>query len=155
MNKVLEERLERIKLAIEKGISGNPETGEIFGVRGGVVTNKNKYGYIGVGVYIDKKVKFIRAHQIIWYLANGVVVENIDHINGIKTDNRIENLRSVTQQQNQFNLTKAKGYYWSKATNKWYAKIQVGGKKIHLGTFTNEDDARQAYLDAKEKYHII
>ena len=77
----------------------------------------------------------------------------VDHINGIRHDNRLENLRLVTHQQNQHNYTKALGYSWHKQHNKWMAKIGIDGRGIHLGYFVNPEDARQAYLDAKSKYH--
>jgi hypothetical protein len=79
----------------------------------------------------------------------------VDHINGVKHDNRLENLRLVTHQQNHFNETKAKGYCWNKHANKWMAYIALDRRKIHLGLFTVEEDARQAYLDAKIIYHKI
>lgn len=78
----------------------------------------------------------------------------IDHINGNKLDNRIDNLRKVTVQENGFN-SKCKGYSYNKLERKYKAKIVVDGKAIHLGSFDKEDDARQAYLKGKEKYHKI
>ena len=51
--------------------------------------------------------------------------------------------------------TRAKGYYWDKATNKWLAQIAFNKKDMNLGRYTTEQEARQAYLNAKEKYHII
>jgi hypothetical protein len=80
---------------------------------------------------------------------------DIDHINGIRTDNRVENLRQVTNHQNQWNRTKAKGYTWHKPTKKWKAQIQLNGKPIHLGLYDTEEEARNAYLRAKEIHHVI
>jgi hypothetical protein len=68
--------------------------------------------------------------------------------------NNIENLRVVTNQENQWN-TKAKGYYWDKRRQKWRAQIMVSGKKKHLGDFVLEEEAHQAYLEAKKIYHNI
>jgi len=154
MSKVLEGRLERIKMAIDKGYTANVETGEVFGASGNLITGKNIYGYRVLQFLYNGKHINIRAHQFIWYLATAEVVDCIDHINGIKTDNRISNLRNVTKQENGFN-TKAKGYSWNKATSKWKAQIWIGSKNIHLGLFIQEEDAKQAYLNAKEKYHSI
>ena len=79
----------------------------------------------------------------------------VDHINGIRHDNRLENLRLVTHQQNGFNQAKAKGYTWNKREGKWRAYIKVNYEQKHLGYYDNEEDAREAYLAAKKIYHII
>ena len=81
--------------------------------------------------------------------------QKIDHINGIKDDNRIENLRLVTVQENAFNRRDTKGYCWDMQTKKWKAYIKVNGKDINLGRFAYTTDARLAHVTAKKKYHII
>ena len=78
----------------------------------------------------------------------------IDHRNGIKTDDRISNLRNITNQHNTFN-TNCKGYYYHKPSKKYQAVIYLNGKTIYLGSFDTKEDARKAYLDAKPKYHVI
>jgi hypothetical protein len=78
----------------------------------------------------------------------------IDHINGNRLDNRVENLKITTQQGNQHNQTQAKGYYWIEDNKKWRSQIKVNKKLIYLGYYDTEEDARQAYLTAKLKYHI-
>ena len=90
-----------------------------------------------------------------WNIDDGSQDNSIDHINGHTDDNRIANLRNVTNQQNQWNQTKAKGYYWYERLKKWVAQICVSRKVIHLGLFDLEADARNAYLEAKKIYHII
>jgi len=147
-------REEKCLIAIEKGFTYDPISGQVFGVRGKVITSKID-GYVCIALYLNKKQFALRAHQFAWYWVNKEIVDCIDHINGEKDDNRICNLRTVTHQENQWNRTKAKGYYWSKKANKWRAEIGVDGKKICLGSFDTEDEARLAYLQAKEKYHII
>jgi hypothetical protein len=145
-------REERIKLAIEKGITCNPITGEVKGVRGKVITRKSN-GYIDINFIYNKKEYHLLAHQFVWYDVHKQIVDCIDHINGKRHDNRIENLRSVTQQQNLFN-TNAKGYYWNKRNKKWNAKIKVNGKSKHIGLYDTEQEAHQAYLNEKKILHI-
>ena len=106
--------------------------------------------------------KRYREHRIIFLMFNpnwNIFDRSfeIDHINHKRNDNRIENLRLVTRQENQFNRRKekSKGYTWHKRDQKFYASIQINGKSKHLGCFDNEKDARSAYLKAKEKYHVI
>jgi len=53
------------------------------------------------------------------------------------------------------NNTKAKGYYWNKQCKKFKAQIVLNGKLIHLGYHTTEQDARNTYLEAKAKHHVI
>jgi hypothetical protein len=149
-------RLEKILLAIEKGITCDPITGKVYGVRGKEILRKSK-GYIDISV-VDEDFKYnnkmyhLAGHHFIYYSVHKKVVDYIDHINGIRDDNRIDNLRSVTNQQNAFN-TKAKGYY--RHRNKWMAYIALNGKMKNLGCFDTEQEAHGAYLDAKEIYHII
>jgi|14BtaG_2_1085337.scaffolds.fasta_scaffold62214_3 hypothetical protein len=97
------------------------------------------------------------ANRIVWKMFNGEpsLDLQIDHINGNTLDDRIENLRLVTNQENQFNQTKTKGYYWHKSHNKWQAKIVLNQKQKHLGSFNTKDEAREAYLEAKEENHRI
>ena len=80
--------------------------------------------------------------------------QEIDHINRIRDDNKIENLRLVTHQENNFNRD-ARGYYWNKQKQKWMAYININGKMINLGNFDYKTDARLAHVTAKAKYHII
>ena len=98
-------------------------------------------------------------HRIIASCFLGLDIENlediVDHKDGKPSNNRVENLQVITQQENNFNNHVAKGYYWYKRYEKWMAQIQVNGKSIFLGLFDNEEQARQAYLDAKLIHHII
>ena len=84
----------------------------------------------------------------------------VDHINGNKLDNRLENLRIVTPQQNNMNKTSSKNstsqyigiYLYNK---KWRASIKVNNKNIHLGTFINEIDAAKSRDLATKEYFGI
>ena len=82
-----------------------------------------------------------------------------DHINSIRTDNRLENLQYITPQQNyqkrkMMNGRNIKGYSLTK-NGKYVAKITVDYKAFHLGSYHTEEEARQSYTDAKLKYHNI
>jgi hypothetical protein len=147
-------REERCKLAIEKGYTYNTETGIVTGPSGKEITAKIT-GYINIQLRFNSKYFHLKAHQFAWYWVNKECVKCLDHINGVRDDNHICNLRSVTHQENHFNQTKAKGYCWDKNNNKWKVQIKLNEKQIFLGRFDNEKDARAAYLEAKEKYHII
>ncbi|MDF7762103.1 HNH endonuclease, partial [Kosakonia cowanii] len=75
----------------------------------------------------------------------------IDHINGITNDNRIENLRVVTNTQSQYNTrpmkgsrSSYKGVWFSKQKDKWVAEYKLNYKKKHVGLFDNETDAAKA-----------
>jgi len=142
---------------------------EVFEYRDGKLYNKNnrggtarkgiESGYTDIScgyrkISVDDKLH--RTHRLIWIMHRGDIPEGlcIDHINGIKDDNRIENLRLVTNQENAFN-TSAKGYYFHKASQKWNARIMIDGVQKQLGIFVKKEDAAQAYQVAKEKYHII
>jgi hypothetical protein len=115
--------------------------------------SKNSAGYLHMRID-DKKYKMHRvlAHAFgILDLHSELV---IDHIDLNKINNCISNLRPCTQQQNLFN-TNAKGYSWYKRDKKWIAQICLNGKKIYLGYYDTEEEAHQAYLDAKEIYHTF
>jgi hypothetical protein len=147
-------REERCKLAIEKGFIYNPENGLIYN-RYGKHTKPTSDGYISINIHFQKINYKLKGHQFAWYWVNKECVKEIDHINGIRTDNRILNLRSVTRNQNQWNRQTAKGYYWYKRDKKWKSKIYVNNKEINLGTYNTEEEARNAYLAAKQIYHVI
>ena len=119
-------------------------------------------GYLKCGIKVDGVSKILLKHRLVklaynpsWDIFDSSPNNCIDHINHDKTDNTDANLRVVTQQQNQFNLSDAKGYSWDYARNKWKAQIKLNRKVIFLGRFEKEEDARAAYLEAKERLHII
>lgn len=99
------------------------------------------------------------AHRLAWLYVHGAQPEHIDHINGVRSDNRISNLRAATKAQNQQNFRRANrnnanrllGVYDS--YGKWRSAIMVNGVSRHLGTFASPELAHAAYIEAKRKYH--
>lgn len=77
----------------------------------------------------------------------------VDHMNGNKLDNRVQNLRWLTPAEQEINKPGNLGYDWNSYHNKYRARIQVDGKQIHLGYFDRPYDAYLAYKDACEKYY--
>lgn len=92
-------------------------------------------------------------HRVVWalhYKENPP--EIIDHIDGDKTNNRIENLRGCTNQENTQNWS-GKGYWLDKKTGRYQACISVDGKHRYLGAYVTTEEASAAYLKAKLEYH--
>ena len=130
----------------------DPITGKIFGTKGFEIKRKDDMGYI---VLRQRGMSNLFAHHFAWYMVYGNVdFDLLDHKNTNPSDNRICNLRILDNQKNTFN-SNAKGYYQDKKTQKWCSQIMLNRKKIYLGCFNNENEAREAYLIAKSKYHII
>jgi hypothetical protein len=117
-----------------------------------------KYHQIGVD---GKQIKWSRIISYCWGDLENVIGNYnhtngvVDHINGDTNDNHIDNLRVVTHQKNMWNKKNIKGYSWKPTHNKWVAYIGFNKKLISLGGFNTEDEARNAYLKAKEIYHIM
>lgn len=155
----------------EKFLRYDPETGNFYwlgnrrgGVRAGdIAGSKNTHGYI----VIVHKMKTYLAHRLAFVFMQGKYPDkHVDHIDGNKTNNKWANLRLATNAENMQNrlansnsLTKKVGVskYGSscRAKKQWRAKIVVNGKPIHLGSFYSEDEAAQAYAEAKKKYHTF
>lgn len=123
---------------------------------GDVVGTINKRGYV--------QVKFLckrfYAHRLIYFMFNGYFPQEVDHIDGNKTNNKIENLRAVTKSQNQHNArinvnntSGVKGISWDKRCGKWKAQIAVNKKNYHLGRFDDFDLAKKTINQFREKYH--
>ena len=118
-------------------------------------TNKEGYKLISIKPkqYLLHRVNYY-AHNQTWNIHDSSPSNQVDHEDINNLNNNIENLRVVTHQENHFNR-KCKGYCWNKSRQKWRAQICVNGKKKHLGLFVLEEEAHQAYLEAKKILHII
>jgi len=138
---------------------------ELFEYRDGQLINKTNRHYKtpkgsiagaddGLG-YIRIKHKGVayKAHRIIWEMHNGPIPEGmfLDHINRVRSDNRIENLRLASREENNRNTT-AKGYYFDRKAGRYKAHILNEGKREFLGYYDTEEQASKAYLKARAKY---
>ena len=119
------------------------------------------YGYLRVFVSSNNQRAHFFVHNVIalCYLGEKPQGCQTDHINSIKTDNRLENLQYITPQQNcqkrkTMNGRNIKGYSLNKRGT-YTAQITVDYKAFNLGSYDTEEEARQAYKDAKLKYHNI
>ncbi len=100
------------------------------------------------------------AHRVMWAMCTGAWASgDIDHINGVRTDNRIDNLRAVTRSENlrnsalsRGNTSGVTGVSWDTAMSKWRADITVNSKAINLGRFRAKSDAISARKAAEIKY---
>jgi hypothetical protein len=143
-------RLERAQLAKTLGYTYNPITGEIISPKGKIIKGESR-GYI----HFQVKKYGLYGHHYAWYMTyDNIDIVEIDHINRMRNDNRISNLRNVSIEQNKFNK-ETKGYTYHKQLDKWMARIQVYKDIIYLGVYDTEQEAREVYLQAKKKYHII
>ena len=123
---------------------------------GDIAGTLKSHGYLCVGINYNS----YRAHRLIFLMHKGYLPKTVDHINGDKLDNRIENLRAATVGQNQHNRkTNAnntsgyKGVCWNKAQKKWTARITLERKNIHLGYFANVEEAAEVVRKAREELH--
>lgn len=104
-----------------------------------------------------------KAHRLAWTYMYGDIPEgfSIDHINGVKDDNRIENLRLAKGQadQNQNaavrknNTSGYVGVVWGRKENKWKAQLTYGKNKHHLGCFNTAEEANKVRVLAKAAHH--
>lgn len=151
--------------ALHQSLDYNPETGEFMrkidgSARGSLKarwhnkpTSKtiNRAGYCLIGIGCNQYL----AHRVAWAMYYGEWPKGqIDHINHVRTDNRIKNLRVVNDAENRKNLslistnkTGVMGVSWDKKRSLWRARIQVRRKDVFLGRFNNFDDA----VAAREK----
>ena len=106
--------------------------------------------------------KNYRIHRLIFLYHHGYLTPgmDIDHIDGDKTNNRIENLRQVTKTQNQqnskmrsTNTSGVKGVSWFNASGKWKAQLLVEKRLIYLGLHDTIEEAEKVIKEAREKYH--
>jgi hypothetical protein len=124
---------------------------------------KIKDGY--VGIMVDGRI--YAAHRLAWFYQTGQwPAHDIDHVNGVRDDNRWRNLREATDQQNAFNrkphknkIVKSKGVSLVRPRagkntfDRYIARICLDGRVRTLGSFDSEKDAHEAYCLAAKQLH--
>ncbi len=118
--------------------------------------NENGYNSIKING------KTIKRHRLMAYCFLGLddivgrldKTNVIDHIDGNPLNNSLNNLRITNNSGNAQNQKNIKGFHFHKVMKKYKAKIMVNYKSIHLGYYETEEEARQSYLEGKEKYHL-
>lgn len=155
---------------LRKRLRYEPETGKLFWLdceemskswrtrwsEKEAFTSLDSHGYFQGKIHNTN----IMAHRAIWAIYHGQWPEDcIDHINGIRVDNKIENLRVVTKQENKKNAAMRSdntsgitGVYWYKSKQKWRAQIKTKGVFKSLGFFVTIEDAAAARIEAASKY---
>lgn len=156
----------KLPAGLEKVFGYDPLTGDLHwlihrpnkGIKpGDIAGNIQKTGYRR----LEHMENSMLAHRIAWLLYYGEEPNMIDHINGNRADNRIENLRSVTPRVNSQNRRRPQkdtrsgflGVDQARGTKNWRASIQTDGKRVRLGSYETREEAYAAYVAAKQKYH--
>jgi len=121
-----------------------------------------------MGIYSTKHHRYARIvidgkdhklHRIIFLYHHGYLPDIIDHINGDRYDNRIENLREANTYQNRQNSrtystskSGVKNVYWNSSMNKWRVSIHINGKKHCFGHYADLEEAKQVATSMRDKY---
>jgi hypothetical protein len=120
------------------------ETGLFSRLCGAPIGTRHSKGYVSIKLHGYEAL----AHRLAWYMTHGETPAGIDHINRVKHDNRIANLRPATSSENQCNrgvqsnnTSGVTGVARNRHDTAWQAYIKLAGKRKHLGTFQDFDEA--------------
>jgi hypothetical protein len=149
-----------------------PETGKLFWLDNAALpqkwrsrwANKEAFFYICNRGYLTGTIngRKLLAHRVVWAIVhNQWPSGDMDHIDHCRTNNKIKNLRIVSNCENRRNqsmasnnTTGATGVYWYPRCKKWLAQIQVNKKQIHLGLFSDFNDAVKIRKAAERHYNF-
>lgn len=126
---------------------------------GSVAGYQGTNGYIRVGL----DGKSYRAHRLAWlYVYGRWPQDEVDHVDGVRSNNMFANLRECSRSENNQNRTAYAcnaegllGVTWHRASKAWVAQIKVEGRTTHLGRFDTPKQAHAAYLAAKQQLHTF
>jgi hypothetical protein len=139
----------------KKSRSNGVKPGDVAG------TVTKRQGYLRIFINLKGYRKGYLAHRLAWlYVYGSMPSDHIDHINGNKADNRIENLRQASNTTNHWNeairstnKSGHKGVFWHTQSKRWRASCRVGGKPEVLGQFERIEDAVEAVRKFRERHH--
>lgn len=127
-----------------------------------VINVGSEAGHTNFRGYVQIKIfnKRYYAHRIIFFMFNGYFPQEVDHIDGNKSNNKIENLRDSTKSQNNMNVRKRKdntsgikGVTWDKRCKKWKAQGQANKKRYYLGSYEDIEMATQVINEFRKQHH--
>ena len=107
----------------------------------------NNYGYLLLNIRVDGRRSHLRLHQIVWVLNYGKLPSMIDHINGNPKDNRIENLREVSQSENDMNRLLA----WKPNASTGLPGVYKNNNSFNI----NVQGKRLKFRDKYEAFHAL
>lgn len=141
---------------LKKLLRYDPETGEFKWLNGGRWNHLSgqKAGTTNTSGYLVIRIagKLYYAHRLAWLYHYGEFPKELDHINGLKADNRISNLRLVDHSTNMHNvglrINNTSKFIGVTQTwdGKWMARIRSFYRVIYLGRFKTKEEAAEAYL---------
>lgn len=137
------------------------QVAELFDYENGTLLRKTtgKRGYLRPDGYVYVRILGCSygEHRLIHLLISGEWPDQVDHVNGVRSDNRHLNLRSANHAQNCMNRkpmrSTSKGCYWQPKRKKWVAQIGVSGRRKTIGYYATESEAAMAYAKAAEELH--
>lgn len=156
VDKITQERVKQV-------FSYDEKTGDLFWRvnKSSCVRVGRKAGSVNARGHVNVHLDGIMcaAHQLVYLMFHGHVPKEIDHINRVKTDNRIENLRECTSTGNKGNIgllsnnkSGFRGVSFNNRSQMWHAQIKIKGKQTYLGRYDDPKEAALVYNEAAKKH---